>query len=411
MNESSGKSSVFTRRDVAFVAVCWFCYTAAYFGRYNLTASILTMMDALGWTKSDIGVVSGMFFIAYGCGQLVNGIASRFYNPKWMMAVGLAVSGAMNLLVPVFPTQAAMRVIWCLNGCAQSVLWCCIVKTFAQYVSEKAMASAVVVISTTYAAGIFASYGAVAAFSRTEGSWTLGFSVPGVVLLLASAVWIFVQMREGGCTAAPAAEKKKSSTGFRIVFPFVAFGCASGLLDGFLKDGLSSWVPSVLFERFGVDATKAIMLTLGMSLLSVVGSYLNKKAHERFPVHGTMMLQDYAITTALAVLMIIALRLKLLWLLVPAAALSVLFIVMVNNIITSLMILNYRRCLDVGLIAGIMDTFCYVGTSLATGGLGFVADGRGGWTAVFFLFLAAAAVGTVVSQLLRIAEKKLMKTV
>lgn len=411
MNASAQKTSVFTRHDIAFIAICWFCYTAAYFGRYNLNASILPMMDALGWTKADIGVVSGMFFIAYGCGQLVNGIASRFYNPKWMMAIGLAVSGAMNILIPLFPTQSAMRIVWCLNGCAQSILWCCVVKTYAQHVSEKAMASAVVVISTTYATGIFVSYGAVALLTKIGSSWTRGFYVPGIVLLVASALWMFVQAREGGPSAVPASEEKRTSKGFKIVFPLVALCCTTGILDGFLKDGLSAWVPSVLFERFGVDTTKAIVLTLGMSLVSVVGAYLNKRVHEKFPVHGTMMLQDYALTAVFAVLMIVALHAKLLWLLIPAAAFSILLIVMVNNIITSLMILNYRRWLDVGLVAGVVDTFCYIGTTIATGGLGFVADGRYGWNAVFILFLVASAGGVVVSLFLRAAEKKLLKNV
>ena len=37
-----------------------------------------------------------------------------------------------------------------------------------------------------------------------------------------------------------------------------------------------------------------------------------------------------------------------------------------------------------GLIAGVLNGFCYVGSTLSTYGLGAIADTAGGWTAVFY---------------------------
>lgn len=402
----------FTRHDAAFVAICWFAYSAAYVGRYNFNASILPMMDGLGWAKSEFGVIAGFFFFAYGIGQLVNGLASRFYDPKWMMAIGLLGSGVCNILLPLFPTPAAMRLVWCLNGCFQSILWCCVVKTFARQVSVPATPSAVVVISTTFATGTFLAYGLVALFAKT-GRWALGFLVPGIMLLAAAATWIVVQIREGQGSSAAADDAPKAApdrgSAFRIVFAFIAFACLAGVADGFLKDGLNVWVPLVLKDCFGIPSSHAILLVLGMTLLAILSAYANKKVHERVANHGTMLVLDFAGTTVLCGLLLVALSAKWLWLLVPAAAVAILLLVMVNNVLTSLMILDCRRWLDVGLVAGVIDTFCYVGTCLAAGGLGFVAEGRGGWNAVFWLFLLAAVAGTLVSLFARSFENKLLK--
>ena len=70
----------------------------------------------------------------------------------------------------------------------------------------------------------------------------------------------------------------------------------------------------------------------------------------------------------------------------------------VNNIIASMIPLHYRDRVDSGLLAGVMDTFCYVGSTLSTVLLGFVADTRG-WNAVFIVMIIFAAVTLVLSVL------------
>ena len=75
----------------------------------------------------------------------------------------------------------------------------------------------------------------------------------------------------------------------------------------------------------------------------------------------------------------------------------------VNNVITSIVPLYMRRKMDSGLLAGVLDTFCYIGSTLSTGLLGYIADSKG-WTGVFlclFIFSAAACLVCGISVLVK----------
>ena len=54
----------------------------------------------------------------------------------------------------------------------------------------------------------------------------------------------------------------------------------------------------------------------------------------------------------------------------------------VNNIITSMAPLYMRAKINSGMLAGILNGCCYLGSTLSSYGLGVIADNFG-WTAVF----------------------------
>ena len=80
----------------------------------------------------------------------------------------------------------------------------------------------------------------------------------------------------------------------------------------------------------------------------------------------------------------------------------------VNNVITSIAPLKMRDKIEPGRIAGILNGFCYMGSTISAYGLGAIADHSGGWNAVFNLLLSACVVGIVVG-LIYIIYVKLIK--
>ena len=67
----------------------------------------------------------------------------------------------------------------------------------------------------------------------------------------------------------------------------------------------------------------------------------------------------------------------------------------VNNVITSVVPLYSRDKIDSGLSAGLLNTFCYVGSTLATSLLGKIADTKG-WNDVFICLLIFTVVSFAV---------------
>lgn len=77
----------------------------------------------------------------------------------------------------------------------------------------------------------------------------------------------------------------------------------------------------------------------------------------------------------------------------------------VNNVITSVVPLYSRDKIDSGFLAGVLNTFCYVGSTLATSLLGKIADTRG-WNDVFICIMIITVVSFVVCCLSVILKKK-----
>ena len=79
------------RQAKRLIFLCWLAYTTAYLGRLNFSACLVDIIDTLGTTKQAAGLVTSCFFFAYGAGQLINGILSKRYRPRIVIAAALLV--------------------------------------------------------------------------------------------------------------------------------------------------------------------------------------------------------------------------------------------------------------------------------------------------------------------------------
>lgn len=61
----------------------------------------------------------------------------------------------------------------------------------------------------------------------------------------------------------------------------------------------------------------------------------------------------------------------------------------VNNVITSMIPLELKEKMNSGRLAGMLNGFCYLGSTISSFGLGLVADSMG-WNAVFYVLLSVS---------------------
>jgi sugar phosphate permease len=81
------------------------------------------MMDGLGWTKSDLGVLTGSLFWAYGIGQFVNGRLSEIIGPSKFVVASIILSAFANVMLSFQSSIVLMSIIWGVNGYFQSMAW------------------------------------------------------------------------------------------------------------------------------------------------------------------------------------------------------------------------------------------------------------------------------------------------
>ena len=406
------KSAYLNKKQSYFlIALCFAVYTAGYIGRLNYSASLIEILSAFGADKTAGGLVSSFFFFAYGVGQLVNGILCKHYNPRIMIFLSLAVSAVVNSVMPFSGGLSAMKWLWLINGIAQSVLWCTIIKTLSKYVSDELLPKAILVMSTTNAVGTFCAYG-LSALGIAIGFWQLAFFCAAAVLAAAGLGWFFglgILNKQVTAQEVPSAgkedmplgtveKKKKIHVSFCLALFAVAV-CVAAIANGFIKGGTVTWTPSILYEEFGMNKSFSVVLTFCLPLLSVFGAFMASGLNKKIKNFGALISVFFSATLVfLSFLVSLSLPSK------ELISTLILFILIsccmaaVNNIIASMIPLHYRDRVDSGLLAGVMDTFCYVGSTLSTVLLGFVADTRG-WNAVFIVMIIFAAVTLVLSVL------------
>jgi sugar phosphate permease len=118
-----------------------------------------------------------------------------------------------------------------------------------------------------------------------------------------------------------------------------------------------------------------------------------------------MNMAFYVIGVAVCSGILFTLKIKNLALLMILFTLTACLMSMINNVITSIFPLDMRRKLGSGFLAGLVNSFCYVGSTVTSYSLGSVAQTRG-WNMVFVIMLCVCAAAAVASLIGIIFERK-----
>ena len=373
-------------RSKGLIFLCWLAYTGAYLGRLNYNANLIGIMAEFGVSKAEGGAVSSFFFFAYGAGQLFHGVLSSRYNPRLAISLALLGAAALNLAVPFAPFPW-FKILWLLNGFVQAVLWSTLTRVLGRYLNDQALKVSVVAMGTSTAVGTALCYGGSALLARFA-DWRASFYLAAAALAAVAFIWFhfYEKLTAGAGVYDEKPRESRPSGGKRVPGLTLLIGVVLifAVLNNLIKDGLTTWAPSVFKELFSMTESVSILLTIGLPLLSVFGSALCVALNRRLKDYVALIGVFYG-TAFCAFLMMISL--KFWWSMLICFSFSALMMTAVNNVVTSLMPLQMRSVVDCGKLAGTINAFCYIGSTISTYLLGAVAD-RSGWSAVFYLLLA-----------------------
>ncbi len=191
----------------------------------------------------------------------------------------------------------------------------------------------------------------------------------------------------------PINERGKGSK--KTVYVALAFIFLFAVANGFIKDGVTAWVPNLLKETYGLETYFSIILTLILPLISILGAVAARLVHRKLPNDVLLCGLFYLVGGGITGLIV--------WLLTKSLAATIILFALVscsmaaiNNVITSSMPFRLRTVGDSGAYAGVINTFCYVGSTLSSYLLGAMAE-RSGWNTVIILLLAVASATGVIA--------------
>ncbi|MBR5981262.1 MAG: MFS transporter [Firmicutes bacterium] len=271
-------------------------YMSLYCCRLNLGNAAAIMMDDLGWTAKDIGILTSALFWAYGIGQLVNGRLSEIAGPGKFIVLAALLSPACNLLMPLQTNLAMMAVLWACNGYFQSMAWAPGLTLLSGWWPKNRHG---------FAAGFanaFSGFGQALCMVTTAASlsllpslgWRSCFLLPAAVPLLTLVFYKLLVKETPSDAGLPAltdddpetaeneAQMKAIVQEKGALYPFVYLLRIKRFrawliilfLSGVIRYGMMTWIPLYFSDRFGFDVQAGLFQSLAFPVGMGIGTFV-----------------------------------------------------------------------------------------------------------------------------------------
>ncbi len=397
----------------------WLCallsllYFTSYITRLNFSASIAEMVSVGVFTKTQGGVIGTALFFTYGFGQIISGIWSDKFDPGKIVAVGLVLTALCNLLFVFSNSVAVMTVLWGVNGFAQALFWPPIVRILSYYFDDSGYAKGNLAVS-------YACHGAtiliylIVPFGIKVADWRFSFFfgallAAAVLIVWCAGYWHLVSKmdkaveREG--KASPSAHsplfKTLAASGVLLILVAIA-------LQGYLKDGIQSWLPTFFTEVFEMDSSRAILMNMVVPVSSIIfvslATVLFRKVFKN-EIAESMFL--FGITVVLSLLVSVFYTRS------PAVTLVLSALIIgcahgVNTMLISFLPRRFERIGKAATVGGICNAFVYVGSAASSYGIALIATNVG-WFATLISWGVIAFAGVLVCVICLGKWKKFIK--
>ncbi len=390
--------------------LCWLAYSMSYVGRLNFSACMAAIMAEGSLTKAYLGSVGTGFLACYGAGQLVNGMLGDKISPKLMVGIGLFGAGFANIWMGLNTAPGLMFFIWCANGYFHSMLWSPIIRVLSEWLPKANQSKAGVNISTTIPVGTIMSYG-LSSVMLAFGGWRSVFIVDGILLVVASLVWVggiaslkeYIAKREGIHTPGDAHEAgtqlqnlgKARNMPALIIGTGLIFAVVAILFNGILKDGVTLWVPTYLTEFFNVAPRFSAALSIVLPVVSLGGAYSAVWANKKYFNNELSTAGVYFMVSATAFMCLFLFGRYNIVLAVSLIAVSLSSMLGVNSMLLTFIPFHFSKLGKAASITGFLNACSYFASAISSVTIGFIAE-KSGWNITILSWLIVALCGMAV---------------
>lgn len=389
--------------------ICWLVYFSAQLGRLNYSVALTGMVDTGFLPKSTAGLIGTCFYVCYGSGQLLSGWLGDRLNCYALLAVGLVGSALSNLWMSFAETLPMLMIAWGVNGIMQAMLWTPLLKLFATAMPKEQRTKACVNIATTTPLGMLGSY-ILANWALKRFGWHKVFFAPVLPMLACAVVFgigvyylskqatVGVSEAESGSEQASKPYASETKLGPLLVMSGVLFMMFPIAVQSVLKDGMTTWTPTMLTETFEVDPSFAVTLTMILPIPNLIGGYLGTWLNEKFfknEMKSSVVF--FTFTLVCLCLMYFTARTSI-WCVIAALALIVMTMHAINMMIITFVPVRFSKYGHTGMVSGIMNATAYMGGAISTYGIGWLAE-KVGWNATMLVWVGVCAVAIVLCAL------------
>lgn len=373
--------------------LCCAVYFVSYITRINYAAVLAEIIADLGITKQLASIAVTGSFATYGFGQIISGIVGDRFKPHKVILFGLIGTSAINLSMTFLPNIYFMNALWCLNGFFQALMWPPLVRLVSEYFKGKDYARVIAKTNQgAYAATIIVYL--VTPLIITVSHWKTVFGICGTVGLAFAIVWmISTKSLEYTAASSPAEEEKQKLPFKQLVSVGIIPIMIAIILQGFLRDGITTWMPTYISEVFDLGSSVSILSTAILPVFSIISLSIVTKIGEKI-ANELKSSFVFFVTALICNLLLIAFFSK-------AAALDIVTMAIITSCMhgVNLMLIgnvpyHFSRFGKVSTASGILNSATYIGSAVSTYAFAVISD-KLGWNFTVCFWAAIAALGAV----------------
>ncbi len=263
-------------------AATWLSYAGLYFARKPFSIVKADLEESFGWGPEELGLLGGLYLIAYTIGQFTSGALGQKWGPRIVLLSGMALSIGANAALGFTNSFGTFGVLLFLNGLAQSTGWSNNVGTMGRWFRREERGRVMGIWATNYqVGGVLANVLAAWVAGKMGFEWS--FFAGSTVLM---AVWVFVYFNqrnrpedvgleplddpeEDALDERPKREGKV--TWPREVVINIAIVGAFYFFVKFIRYALWSWAPYLLKTELGLETDEAGYLSTVFDLAGIGG--------------------------------------------------------------------------------------------------------------------------------------------
>ncbi|MBQ5910683.1 MAG: MFS transporter [Clostridia bacterium] len=374
------------------VTLGFLVYFFSYSMRLDYAASLVAIVNDLGVSNTAASAAITGSFITYGLGQIVFGFVGDKFSPVKIITLAMLGTVLVNALVSFCSSILLITVLWCFNGIFQAMIWPPLCRFIAEQTTSDQYSNAITTVGLSASVGTIFVYLFVP-FILSNTVWRNVFrsmSVCGIVILV---LWMISTRGVKFAKAEPSAQVSEKDTS---VFKMIA---VAGLvpiffiiiLQGILRDGIHTWLPSMINAEFKLSESSSVLSTAVLPVLSILSVLASNFFFSK--LKNEIKTASIIFTTAA----IATIPLGLVNGLPPLLSIFLAALISgcmhgVNHMVISLIPRRFHKYGLMSTFSGILNAFTYVGSALSTYAFASVSDNFG-WGAVRILWLAIGVVG------------------
>jgi len=284
MSENEKETS-FRRAQWRFIACSMIAYAFFYLTRKNLSMAQPLMLEEGVVTMKQLGLIMSVHGVLYGVSRFVNGFWADRLNGRIFMAIGLALSAAMNLLFGCTSLAVLFGVFWVVNAWTQGMGFPPCTKMLTHWIHPKELATKMSIWNTSHSFGAVMALGLCSALFALGFGWRWCFYLPAALAGLA-AVFCFFCVKDSpteagvpelaleGTVPAQAASAVTLRDRLRLVYgnPVIWTVAVANFFVYIVRFGFLDWGPTFLKQFKGIPVAKGGLMIIAFELAAVVGT-------------------------------------------------------------------------------------------------------------------------------------------